>query len=570
MGMIQPKQEKTAQSPQAWILPSVLVTLVLAAVSYYFLLPPLNLHSTELFRFLLIWLLLYFLIAKLFAARAGCCEEEETGLSGYLHFAKLCCVPVTRALLVIVAVFLIGQLLSLPVFRAKNYHDLLTVETGDFAADVEQIPYTEIPMLDASAAVRLGDRKLGELSDMVSQFTVSEAYTQINANGAPVRVTALEYADVFKWFLNQKGGLPAYVQVDMVTQEAEVTQLADLGLCGMRWSPSEYLQRDLDRTLRFRYPTYMFLSPHLEIDEDGTPFWVCPRQIRSIGLFGGTDIIGAVLLNACSGESQYYALSDVPTWVDQVFDAELIAEQYDYYGTYVHGFINSLVGQRNVTVTTEGFNYIAMDDDVYMYSGITSVSSDQSNIGFLLSNQRTKETTYYAAPGAIETSAQASAEGVVQDLGYTATFPLLLNIGGQPTYFLSLKDDADLVKQYAMVNVAQYQIVATGTTVAECEQVYLSLLRQAGIQSTTDTALDAALDRQEVDGVVQEIRSMVLDGNTHWFLRLDDSGTYYAISSDVDQTAALLNCGDHVTLTLSGPQENGLLQEALSVEKHAP
>lgn len=567
MGMVQPKREKTPKPARAWVLPSIVLTVVLAAVSYYFLLPPLNLHSTELFRFVLVWLLLYLLIALFFAARADCTEDGETGLSGYLRFAKRRCVPVTRVLLVVVAVFLIGQAVSLPIFRSKAYHELLDVTVGDFSTDVAQVPYTEIPMLDASATVRLGDRKLGELSDMVSQFAVSEDYTQINVGGAPVRVTALEYADFFKWFLNRKAGLPAYVQVDMVTQEAEVTRLSSLGLGGMRWSPSEYLTRDLDRTLRFRYPTYMFLSPHLEIDESGTPFWVCPRQAKTIGLFGGTDIIGAVLLDACSGESRYYTLEEIPSWVDRVFDAALITEQYDFYGRYVHGFLNSLIGQRDVTVTTAGSNYIALEDDVYMYSGITSVSSDQSNIGFLLSNQRTKQTTYYAAPGAIETSAQASAQGVVQDLGYTATFPLLLNIGGQPTYFLSLKDEADLVKQYAMVNVAQYQIVATGPTVAQCESAYLALLSKAGIESTVDPALAPELDRQKVSGIVSDLRTADLDGDTYWFFRLEGSDVYYAISSRTDRTVLLLDRGDAVTVSLSGLDEGSAIQDALGVER---
>ena len=117
---------------------------------------------------------------------------------------------------------------------------------------------------------------------------------------------------------------------------------------------------------------------------------------------------------------------------------------------------------------------------VYMYTGITSAGGDQSNVGFLLSNQRTKETRYYHAPGAIEESARDSAEGVVQDLRYTTTFPLLLNVAGEPTYFMSLKDASQLVKMYAMVNVEQYQLVATGTTVSECENKLYSPARRTG------------------------------------------------------------------------------------------
>lgn len=143
-----------------------------------------------------------------------------------------------------------------------------------------------------------------------------------------------------------------------------MVRLSDLGLEGMRYSPSEYFNRDLNRFLRFHYPTYMFSSAHLEIDEEGQPWWVCPRETRTIGLFGGADIIGAVLLNASTGEHAYYDVKDIPTWVDRVYTASLIVQQYDYYGTYVNGFINSLIGQKDVTVTTENFNYLAMDDDV--------------------------------------------------------------------------------------------------------------------------------------------------------------------------------------------------------------
>ena len=188
-------------------------------------------------------------------------------------------------------------------------------------------------------------------------------------------------------------------------------------------------------------------------DEDGTPYWVCAKKEKTIGLFGGTDNHGAVLVNAITGESEY--LTEPPEWVDHVYSAELIIEQYDYYGQYHNGFWNSIFGQRDVTVTTDGYNYLAEGDDVYLYTGVTSVGGDESNIGFLLSNQRTKETKYYPCAGATEYSAMDSAEGQVQNLRYTATFPLLLNVAEQPTYFMALKDASELVKMYAMVNVNQ-------------------------------------------------------------------------------------------------------------------
>lgn len=544
------------------MLISLLITLVIGGVWFYVSLPAINLHNTSFYSFVFVLLLVYILVFMIvLGADTG---KQEIHLREYLSFAKSQCKIVVIAIVALIALFIVGQILSAPLFRAGSYHDLLKVDTGDFATDIKPVSYDEIPMLDEASASVLGDRKLGELSDMVSQFDVSTDYTQINYQGRPVRVAALAYGDFFKWFLNTKEGLPAYITVDMVTQEADVVRLSDLGLEGMHYSPSEYFNRDLNRFLRFHYPTFMFSSAHLEIDEEGQPWWVCPRETRTIGLFGGADIIGAVLLNASTGEHVYYDVQDIPTWVDRVYTASLITQQYDFYGTYVNGFINSMLGQKDVTVTTENFNYLAMDDDVYMYTGITSASSDQSNIGFLLSNQRTKETTYYPAPGAIESSAQRSAEGVVQDLGYKATFPLLLNIGGQPTYFMSLKDGSDLVKMYAMVNVSQYQIVAQGTTVAACESDYISQLQQRGISVTSDAAQDI-LEKTTVEGTVAEIRTAVLGGDSWYYVRLDGAETFYAMAAAADRNVVILNVGDSVTIQVSPEDSKNAIVNALSI-----
>ena len=553
-----------SKSTMSRMAASLIITLIIAAVWFYVSLPAINLHNTGFYSYVLVLLLVYILV---FMIALG----VDTGTQGmrlqtYLSFAKSQCKAVVVIVLALAAIFVAGQIISAPIFRAGSYRDLLAVDTGDFATDIQQISFDEIPMLDESSARRLGDRKLGELSDMVSQFEVAYDYTQINYKGRPVRVASLEYGDFFKWFINTKEGLPAYITIDMVTQEAKVVRLSSLGLGGMRYSPSEFFNRDLDRALRFRYPTYMFSSAHLELDEDGQPWWVCPRESRTIGLFGGRDIIGAVLLNACTGEHAYYPVEDIPTWVDRVYSATLITQQYDYHGIYNAGFINSLIGQKNVTVTTDGFNYVAMDDDVYMYTGVTSVNSDNSNIGFLLSNQRTKKSTYYAAPGAIETSAMGSAQGVVQDLGYQATFPLLLNIGGQPTYFMSLKDSSELVKMYAMVNVSQYQIVATGTTVAACETDYIAKLKQHNIPVKSDDGQELVVSETAVTGTIAEIRTAVLDGTSWYYIRLDGDEAFYAMAASMDQHVVILNVGDTVSIT-ADPEDQGAIRVAAAISR---
>lgn len=522
------------------------VTLLFGLGYFYFELPALNFHAEEFYVFVFLLCAVYCVCAVLTSGFQG------EGVKGYFGFVKKQCTIPFLVLVALIAAIIIGGLTSWVVIRAGSYSKLLSIKDGDFASEVEEISYNQIPMLDEDSAARLGSRKLGELADMVSQFEILPSYTQINYQGRPVRVTSLAYGDLVKWFTNRSAGLPAYLIIDMVTQEAEVVRLDE----GMKYTTAEHFGRYLPRHLRFHYPTYMFADPVFEINEEGEPYWVCPRMVKTIGLFGGTDIQGAVLVNAVTGESQYY--EEVPNWVDHVYDANLIMEQYDYYGMYHNGFINSIFGQRDVTHTTEGYNYIAIGDDVYMYTGVTSVTSDQSNIGFILSNQRTKETHFYSVAGATEASAQASAMSQVQQMRYVATFPLLLNIADQPTYFMSLKGEDGLVKMYAMVNVQQYNIVETGSTVAECEANYRRALADSGLISDGD-AEAVPSDQEEISGAIAEIRTAVLDGNSYYFLRLEGQDTFYAVNAAENPLAVILNAGDQVTIAYTAGEGGGIL-----------
>ena len=528
---------------------SLLITAVVGFVYFYVTLPALNLHDSQFYSFLILLCIIYTVCVFLLSGgmHRDVVTTPKEKVKSWFSFVKSRCLPVLVILIALLAAAVVGNVLSLPLLRATAYRDLLSVNNGDFTHDVTQISFSEIPTLDRTSAEYLGDRQMGTLSDMVSQFEYSGDSTQINYQGRPVRVAPIAYADLFKWLTNRSSGLPAYVVVDMVTQEATVVRLTE----GMKYSFSEPLNRNIYRHLRFHYPTMMFSTPEFEIDESGHPWWIAPRVVKTIGLFGGTDIKGAVLVDAVTGESQYY--EEVPTWVDTLYVPELIMEQYDYHGTLVHGFLNSIFGQRDVTKTTAGYNYIAMNDDVYVYTGVTSANADQSNLGFLLCNMRTKETHFYTAPGATEEAAKLSAMGVVQDLGYVATFPLLLNIADQPTYFIPLKDATDLVKSYAMVNVAQYQIVATGNTVSACEQAYIKMLNEKGLTQQEQLPIN------QVQGKVAELRSAVLEGNTYYFIRLEGSDLFYSISAAQSREAVTLNVGDQVALDYTPAEDATIL-----------
>ena len=530
---------------------NLLVTLVFGAVYFYLELPALNLHAEEFYVFAFLLCAVYCVCAVFTSGFQG-----DGSVKGYFHFVRKQCAVPFLVVVALIAALALGALSSWVVLRAGSYSKLLPLETGNFTAEVEEISYDQIPMLDDDSAARLGNRKLGELADMVSQFEILTDYTQINYQGRPVRVTSLRYGDLIKWFTNRGDGLPAYIIIDMVSQEAEIVRLQE----GMKYTTAEHLGRNLYRHLRFHYPTMMFDGPVFEIDEEGTPYWVCPRIVRTIGLFGGVDIKGAVLVNAVTGEHEYY--EQVPNWVDRLYSYDIIMQQYDYYGMYHNGFLNSIFGQRDVTVTTDGWNYIAIDDDVYMYTGVTSVTSDQSNIGFILTNQRTKATKFYPCAGATEISAQESAQSQVQQMRYRATFPLLLNIANQPTYFMALKGEDGLVKMFAMVNVQQYDIVSTGSTVGECETNYRQTLAHRGLIVAGEQK-PAAGNTQEQEGVVAEIRSAVIGGNTHYYVRMENSLGYLDFNASEVPLAVLLNVRDHIryTFVLEGAEfpEHGIV-----------
>ena len=518
------------------MLVSILVTIVVGLIYFYVNLPAINLHAIEFYTFVLI----------LCAVYCGC-NLVVTGFKAisvkdyFKHLLKKCTIPVVAAVLLVV-VAVVGNLAGNVLFRAKDYAELLTIKQGDFASEVQEVSWEQIPMLDSNSANTLANKKMGELSDLVSQFEVNSNSAQINYQDRPVRATYLDYGDVIKWFKNRKDGIPAYLLIDMVTQEVSVKRLEE----GMKYSPSEILNRNIVRYLRFNYPTKLFYGVNFEVDEEGTPFWCASVVTKKIGLFGGTDITGAVLVNAVTGEHAYYDLAEVPTWVDRVCSADLIMQQYDYHGLYQGGFWNSILGQSGCTETTSGYNYIAMEDDVWMYTGVTSVAGDESNLGFILVNQRTKEARYYPCAGANEEAGMRSAQGAVQQYSYSATFPILLNLGGEPTYFMALKDASQLVKMYAMVNVSQYQIVATGTTVEECQMAYAELLIKNGV---TEGAPVPEVETQTVSGIAAEIRSSVMDGDTWYFIRLENEQVYYLINGREYPLATILNAGDYITIT---------------------
>lgn len=544
-------------SPGIKQLIAIACAVVGGAIAYYFLLPPLNFKALEMYEFFGIIIAIYFAVLLLLS---GATKNPE-----YVPYMKKKAIVPLVIVAIGVAVVAVGYLTSSVFFRADSYSKIISVdENKTFASDIKEVDFSAVPVLDNDAAAALAKRTLGDIASIgkISQFEIAGDFTQINYKNRPVRVTTLAYGDIFKWFKNTSSGFPGYIIVDMVTQKAEFVTLDEGSY--MRYSPYEHFSKYLMRHLRFEYPTYMFGTPTFEIDESGKPYWICPVEDKTIGLFGGTDIKAAILVDAVTGEFYEYTVDQIKNdaslqWVDGIYSSQLLVEQYNYYGRYADGFWNSVIGQTGVKGATEGSNYLALNDDVYMYTGVTSVSNDEAIIGFVLINMRTKEANFYKISGAKEYSAAKSAQGAVQNFKYTATFPILINISGQPTYFMSLKDDSNLVKMYAMVNVEQYQVVVTGSTISACTENYMNKLRENGINisvnidnikdSTDEPSADQPVETSVVKGKVKDIRTAVIGGDSYYYIKLESGETYYSIRAGLQQSVVILNVGDSVEIT---------------------
>lgn len=501
---------------------SIILTLIFGLIYYYFVLPPINL-SSPLFWFSLITTIIFYIIVSGINNLISYGSFDHKGNFhknvNYKSNKKIGIILISTIVLIII-LFLIN-IISSPLFNSKAYATRIEVTEGaDFTSDVKPVDFKKLALLDKDSSRKLGDRVMGQLPELVSQFDVSDIYTQINYQETIERVTPLEYADIFKYFTNRKDGIKGYIKVDSVTGESSLQKLNK----GMKYVPSAIFNEDLQRKLRFSYPKDIFGNITFEVDDANNPYWIVPViKYKAIGR--RKEVANLIIFNPVDGASKKYKIEDVPNWVDHVYSSELILEQINDWGKYKNGFINSIFGQKGVVATTEGYNYLVMNNDVYMTTGITSAVRDESNIGFILTNLRTKETNFYEVPGAEEYSAMASAEGQVQQMDYLATFPILINLNNKPTYIISLKDNAGLVKMYAFVDLVDYQKV----TVSDSSK---------GIENAAKNYLGNAVDQtkeQESKNIeVKSIINLSIDGNTYFYIT-DKNNNKYKVNIKVNE-----------------------------------
>lgn len=517
---------------------------------YYAYFPAINIHL-EIFWTTLI--VVFLSLAIILGAKSSISQmvgrlSKKPSIKEFSWFAKLCSVLV----IVCVGVLIVGSALGATLFRSRAYANLLPVDKREFTEDIEQSDQvTDIALMDTESARIFGNRKIGSLSDVVSQYEIEADYTQISIKGQPMKVSGLKYASFFKWWNNRNSGVPGYVQVNPVNSEAKYVKLTK----PMKYVPSAYFNYNLQRHVQLTYPTKIISGYKFEVDDDGNPYYICPTMTARVGLFGGIDVNGVVICDPIDGECQYYAIGDCPSWVDSVYDGHLLTKKYNWHGMLSGGYINSIIGQKGCKQATDDFGYKIIGDDVWVYTGVTSANGDQSNIGFVMMNQRTSEARYYQVSGAEEHSAMSAAEGEVQEKGYKASFPSLINVSGTPTYIMVLKDAGGLVKLYAMVNVEQYNIVATATSQTKVFEEYKTLLASDGKLETEEN------DLKEDTITVQSVEYIDTDDGTMVYIK-DTNHQVYKQAFKEDESLIRISAGDVLHVKYQ-PMDNEihLLQE---------
>ncbi|MCK1225780.1 hypothetical protein [Streptococcus uberis] len=512
-------------------------------VNYYWMhLPPINLLSGDFWLFMILILFLIAINLIIASASNGLKllfgkKSKVKKVKDVTQYVSLFSGPIRWIFLTILAISLGLGMISFfngKMFRAKSYANVIKVKNADFKQDFPESNLSTLALLDRESAEKIGDTYLGTI-DKVSQFGISKDYRQITIAKQPFRVSPLEYKSFWKWLTNRQVGINYYVKVNQTTGKAELVKLKE----AMKYSDSEYLFRDTKRHLRFLHPFTIFGDPSFEVDDQGHPYYVATTYAPKFGL-SSLDPNGAILLNAVTGKTKYYHLKEIPKWVDRVYSAENVLSRVNDHYTYQKGYWNTVFSQTGVKQTTDSYNYITIGSNIYLYTGITSATADASNLGFILVNMRTREVTNYQLASATEKSAMTSAEGEVQEKGYSATAPTLVKLNGKAYYLVSLKDGGSLVKSYALVDAEDYQQVTVNNDIE-------TLISQFTDRDTSGLSLNSSTGKKAkiVSGQVDHLASQIISGTTVYYILSGNDIYKVRASKDTPDELPFLKIGDH-------------------------
>ena len=522
--------------------------IAVLAIWFYAVYPAINIHSVDFWIFVAIALVLGILSFFPPSEKQAVVIEKDNSNLVHIHMPRGKIGPVQLILYIIsgaAVIYVLFALIFSPIIMAGSYAKRIKVTEVPFS-EIPAYHYDQTAIIDRSSASLLGDKVMGQMTDLVSQFSVSSEYNQISYKESTSRVTPLAYDGFIKYLRNRKEGIPGYILVNTTTGNTELIRLDKK----MRYVPSAFFNENIYRYLRFKYLTVLFGDPTFEIDDEGNPWYVCTTYTYT-GIHSMHKVTGVILFDPVTGDSTRYAVEDAPKWVDRIYPEALINEELNDYGRYQKGWINSWLGQEGVTQTSSGYNYLSKNGDIWLYTGMTSAVSDESNVGFMLVNMRTHEAQFTPTSGATEYAVMKSAEGEVLNYGYTATFPTLINVGGEPVYLLSLKDSAGLIKMYAMVDARDYQQVYTTKAEKNTAAAISELIRTVGGTSASEPT-DVTAD---LEITIDTLREAVIGGNTFLYIKSGEDLYKLTLSEDNAGKVLFLKEGDKVTVSYVEDEE---------------
>lgn len=426
-----------------------------------------------------------------------------------------------------------------PLISYNSHRNLIgNIEEVDFSSQIEYMDINQLPTIDEELANKLADKKLGEITSLGSQVTVGELDLQ-SINGQLYYVGPLEHSSFLKWITNREGTV-GYIKVSATNQnDVELVTQLDGKDIRLKYLNSAYIFSNLDRAAYFRDMESGHTDFTFELDDEGRPYWIITRYDTGVGI-SEAKAIGAFVMDAQTGESTIYDIGNLPSWVDRIQPMRYINRYINKWGQLVHGVLNFT--DKDKLKVTGGMNIIYNKEICYYYTGITSVGSDESLVGFTLTNTRTGETKIYKTAGATEEASMRSAEGKVQQYGYTATFPYLINIQNEPTYFMTLKDSNGLVKQYAMVNVKNYNTVGVGDTLQGTLNKYIEGL------TNTNISLESGNQEEVIKGEVERIGLVIKEGTSIYDIKLKNNENIFSVSTETSRDVALTKIGDTIEM----------------------
>lgn len=442
------------------------------------------------------------------------------------------------------------MLFSSVFFQWKAYRDQLgEPEIKKFTNEVQAVDISQIPIVDEALALQLAKKKLGERPALGSQVYLRDATIQM-VDGELIWAVPLYHSGFFKWLTNMEG-TPGYV----IVSATNMNNVRYVEGYKIKYHPQSYLLFDVARKVRFGPGLFDGITDYsFELNDEGQPYWVVSTYKNKRG-FALPEADGVILLNASTGQMEKHTIETLPEWVDRVQPEQYILSQINNRGNYVHGIFN--FANKDKYMPSAGHNIVYNNGKCYLFTGLTSVGTDDSAIGFMMVDMVTKQPIMYEMAGATEYAAMRSAEGRVQDLKYQATQPIILNIGNQPTYFMTLKDNIGLIKQYAFVSVENFSTVGTGESMNAALRDYEAKLKDDGV-SNIGSAMG---EKKEVTGTVLRVANEYANNTTLYkFILTEESNKIYVLEATVSNELALTQPGDRVTISYNDSQsgvENG-------------